>query len=36
MDVGMIWRRGATFSEATRALFDYLGRAYNGAGHALA
>lgn len=36
MDVGMIWRRGAAFSKATRALFDYLGRAYNGAGHALA
>jgi DNA-binding transcriptional LysR family regulator len=36
MDVGMIWRRGAAFSDATRAFFDYLGRAYNGAGHALA
>jgi len=36
MDVGMIWRRGAGFSDATRAFFDYLGRAYNGAGHALA
>jgi DNA-binding transcriptional LysR family regulator len=36
MDVGMIWRRGAVFSEASRAFFDYLGRAYNGAGHPLA
>lgn len=36
MDVGMIWRRGAGFSDATRAFFDYLGRAYNGAGHAMA
>lgn len=35
MDVGMIWRRGITFSGATRAFFDYLGRAYNGADHAL-
>lgn len=35
MDVGMIWRRGAAFSEATLAFFHYLGRAYNGASHAL-